>query len=76
MPRKPGARKPADAWRTRTLALLEERELTHRDLAEALGVTRGAATHYLNGRRDPTLKQLLEIAAWLDVSVGWLLAGE
>ncbi|WP_244967909.1 helix-turn-helix domain-containing protein [Xenorhabdus budapestensis] len=37
--------------------------ITYDKLAEHLGVTRGAVGHWLNGRREPSLK---EIAAILD----------
>ncbi len=55
---------------------MDEREITQQDIADALGVTRGAVGHWLCGRREPTLSQFLELSDALDVSAGWLLAGE
>ena len=63
-------------WIDRVRDVLNERGLTHQELADSLGVTRGCVGHWLCGRREPTLSQLLELAQTLDVSVGWLLAGE
>ncbi len=68
------AKKPD--WRDRARDLLFERGLTHQEIADALGVTRGAVGHWLCGRREPTLTQFVEICTALDVSVGWLLANE
>ena len=55
---------------------MADHDLTHQELADTLGVTRGAATHYLNGRREPSIDQIIQIAAYLEISVGYLLAGE
>ena len=63
-------------WRDRAKAVMAEHDLTQQDIADTLGVTRGAVGHYLVGRRDPSINQIIELAACLDVSVGWLLAGE
>jgi len=55
---------------------MDERDITQQDIADALGVTRGAVGHWLCGRREPTLSQFVELSEALDVSAGWLLAGE
>lgn len=52
---------------------MRELALTHQDLATALSVSRGAVGHYLNGRREPTIAQLRNIAALLGVTVAELL---
>tara|TARA_Y100000310_G_scaffold317015_1_gene369432 strand:- start:216 stop:428 length:213 start_codon:yes stop_codon:yes gene_type:complete len=63
-------------WIDRARLVMDEREITQQDIADALGVTRGAVGHWLCGRREPTLSQFLELSDALDVSAGWLLAGE
>ena len=45
------------------------------ELAEALGCTRGAVGHYLNGRRVPSLEQFENIAKSLKVDLIWLMHG-
>ena len=63
-------------WIDRARLVMDERDITQQDIADALGVTRGAVGHWLCGSREPTLSQFVELSDALDVSAGWLLAGE
>jgi len=58
-----------DIAKTRAKAL----KITQDDIAEWLGVTRGAVGHYLAGRREPTLEQLKKVAAGLRLTMSELL---
>lgn len=49
--------------------------MTQEELAGKMGITRGAVTHYLAGRRQPPLQQFQKIAAILKVSPAWLQFG-
>jgi len=50
-------------WYDRAKLALKARNVRYVDLMSALGVeTAGAVGHYLNGRREPTVKQLKAIA--------------
>lgn len=51
--------------------------LTQEDLTRPLGVkTRGAVGHYLNGRREMGLEQIVALAEFLKMDVGELLGSE
>ena len=63
-------------WIDRARLVMDERDITQQDIADALGVTRGAVGHWLCGRSEPTRSQFVELSDALDVSAGWLLAGE
>lgn len=43
------------------------------DLAERSGLQPSAVSHYENGRREPSLANLLQISDALSVSLDWLL---
>ena len=55
---------------------MKELELTQEDLAQPLGVTRAAVTHYLRGKRAPTPEQMTTLAHELRCSIDWLMTGE
>tara|TARA_Y100000310_G_C20235277_1_gene602130 strand:- start:30 stop:227 length:198 start_codon:yes stop_codon:yes gene_type:complete len=63
-------------WIDRARDVMFERGITQQDIADMLGVTRGAVGHWLCGRREPTLSQFIELSDALEVSAGYLLAGE
>ena len=63
-------------WTDRAREVMDERQITQQDIADALGVTRGAVGHWLCGRREPTLSQFVELSDVLDVSAGYLLTGQ
>ena len=54
---------------------MEELGFTQEELAQKLGITRGAITHYLSGRRVPPLKQFHRLASVLGVDPAWLQFG-
>ncbi|MCT8345139.1 helix-turn-helix domain-containing protein [Photorhabdus kleinii] len=47
---------------------MEILKITQDTLAEHVGVTKGAISHWLNGRRDPGLEKVAEIFQYLGVS--------
>ena len=56
--------------------LKAEEGLTQDSLAEAVGVTQPAVSHWLHGRRDPdTLEQCQKLADHLGVAPEWLYFG-
>jgi SOS-response transcriptional repressor LexA len=55
---------------------MQELGITQEALANKMGITRGAVTHYLAGRRVPPLNQFAKLAAILKVQPAWLQFGE
>jgi transcriptional regulator with XRE-family HTH domain len=51
-----------NTWATRIKSRMKELGLTQEVLAEKMGITRGAITHYLAGRREPPLRQFQKLA--------------
>src|SRR5579872_2586756 len=62
-------------WTTRIKARMEELGMTQEMLANKMGITRGAITHYIAGRRQPPLRQFQKLAAILKVDPAWLQYG-
>lgn len=56
--------------------LLCERGETQKDLAEAIGVSRGCVTLYCNSMRTPNIEKLAKIAEHFDVDMDWLVFGK
>ncbi|WP_026189013.1 LexA family protein [Orenia marismortui] len=50
-----------------------EMNLTQKELADKLGITRGAIGHYEQGKRSPDNEMLAKLADFFDVSVDYLL---
>lgn len=63
------------AWVTRIKLRMKELGMTQETLALKMGVTRGAVTHYLAGRRVPPLRQFQKLAAILKADPAWLQFG-
>ncbi|MBF0436497.1 MAG: helix-turn-helix transcriptional regulator [Magnetococcales bacterium] len=63
-------------WTNRLRASLKESDKGQDDLAEELGVTRGAIGHYMSGRRMPSLDLAGKLAETLSISLNWLLLGK
>lgn len=63
------------SWTTRVKSRMKELEMTQEMLAHKMGITRGAVTHYLAGRRVPPLKQFQKLAAILKADPAWLQFG-
>ena len=56
-------------WYDRAKARMEELEITQQKLADKLGMTRGGVGHYLSGRREPSLDDLIIIAKELRMTL-------
>lgn len=54
---------------------MKELNMTQEILAQKMGITRGAVTHYLAGRRVPPLRQFQKLAAILKTDPAWLQFG-
>jgi len=65
-----------DTWQDRARGIMKEKGITQEALMLALGVTtRGAVGHYMKGRREPSLDQMIALAKHLGVQLEWLLSG-
>lgn len=63
-------------WKERAKALIKSNpNLTQEGVAASLGVTQGGLGHWLNGRREPSIENLREIAKVLGVSFVELMEG-
>ncbi|WP_248927148.1 helix-turn-helix domain-containing protein [Paenibacillus hamazuiensis] len=56
--------------------LREQRHITQGELAQIIGVTRAALSHYENDRRQPDYETLIKIARFFSVSVEYVMEGE
>jgi len=63
-------------WQDRLRAIRQRRGLTLAQLAERLGVTEGAVSHWETRRRLPSIEQVERIAVALEVDVAELVAGD
>jgi transcriptional regulator with XRE-family HTH domain len=63
-------------WYERAKGLMTDKQLTQEDLIPVLKVTRGGVGHYLSGRREPDIGQLIALARFLGCSLDYLLTGE
>jgi transcriptional regulator with XRE-family HTH domain len=60
----------------RIRVLLQERQFTPTQFADAIGVARPIVSHILSGRNKPSLEVVQKVlAAFPDLSMGWLLNG-
>jgi transcriptional regulator with XRE-family HTH domain len=59
----------------RICLLREEKQLTQGELAERIGISRAALSHYENNRREPDFETLKHIADFFYVNVDYLLGG-
>lgn len=59
----------------RIKSLLEKREMTQKKLAEKVGCTDAAISHYIKGDRCPRAKVLTKIAIALDTTADFLMEG-
>jgi SOS-response transcriptional repressor LexA len=62
-------------WSKRIKSRMKELGMTQDVLANKMGITRGAITHYLAGRRQPPLHQFQKLAAILKIDPAWLQYG-
>jgi len=59
----------------RLKALLEQRQMSQKDLATAAGCTEAAISHYIKGDRVPRASVLTKIAIALDTTSDYLMEG-
>lgn len=52
-----------------------DRRLTHRQLAKSLGVSHATISYWENGKAEPSLSRITDIATELDVYPTWLAFG-
>lgn len=57
----------------RIAALRKQRKMTQEELADALGISRAALSHYEQGRREPDFETVQKIASFFGVSTDYLL---
>ena len=57
----------------RLLELRTEKELSQRTLAKLLSVSQGTYNNWENGRTQPSIEQLIQLAQLFSVSVDYLL---
>ncbi len=62
-------------WSNRLKERMKALHLTQEVLANKMGITRGAITHYLSGRRTPSLQQFKKLSAVLKADPAWLQFG-
>ncbi len=63
------------SWSSRVKSRMKKLDMTQEELARKMGITRGAITHYLSGRRVPPLLQFQKLAAILKADPAWLQFG-
>jgi transcriptional regulator with XRE-family HTH domain len=63
-------------WQDRLRAIRQRRGFTLAQLADRLGVTEGAVSHWETRRRLPSIEQVERIAMALEVDVAELVAGD
>jgi len=64
-----------DTWQDRIKRRLKDLGMTQETLAKKIGITRSAITHYLAGRRVPSLSQFSRLAEILEANPSWLQFG-
>lgn len=62
-------------WPDRIKSRMKALGMTQEALAKKMGMTRGAITHYLSGRRIPPLRQFEKMAIILQTDAAWLQFG-
>ena len=60
----------------RLFGLLEERRISQKEFAEAVGANPRSVSSWRTRRTDPPVNLICKIAEFLGVSVEWLLSGE
>lgn len=62
-----------EKFKKRLIGLLEERNITQRDLAKQIGVQEATISRYVNGERRPAFEILGKMASALNVTSDYLL---
>lgn len=65
----------ADTFNERLALLLQQKNMTQKDLAAKAGVTEAAVSHYLKGDRTPRASVLTRISEALDTTTDYLMSG-
>jgi transcriptional regulator with XRE-family HTH domain len=65
-----------EKWNEKAKRLLKERNLTQRDLAVALKIGVSTVTHKLNGTREPSIDEIVDIARFFNVSIAYLIEND
>lgn len=65
----------ADTFNERLALLLQQKNMTQKDLAARAGVTEAAMSHYLKGDRTPRASAITRIAEVLGTTVDYLMSG-
>jgi transcriptional regulator with XRE-family HTH domain len=58
-----------DKWIAETKRIMRERKITQQELADRLGITRGALGHWLTGKRIPRYESICAMSRILGVPV-------
>lgn len=64
-----------DTFNERLALLLQQKNMTQKDLAARAGVTEAAMSHYLKGDRTPRASVITRIAVVLGTTVDYLMSG-
>ena len=54
----------------------KKKNLNQQKVALDLNISREALSHYENGKREPSLKLLLDMSKYFNVSINYLITGE
>ena len=54
----------------------KERKLNQLKVALDLNISREALSHYENGKREPSLKMLIKMSEYFNVSIDYLITGK
>ena len=54
----------------------KKRHLNQQKVALDLNITREALSHYENGKREPSLKMLIHMSEYFNVSINYLITGK
>ncbi|MBO5310278.1 MAG: helix-turn-helix transcriptional regulator [Clostridia bacterium] len=57
-------------------AIRKQKNLNQRKVAMDLNITQEALSYYENGKREPSLKLLLDMSYYFNVSINFLITGE
>lgn len=62
-----------DIFRTNLIEMMAEYGYTQRDLADATGLSEMAISNYVNGKRIPTMRAIINISYELNIEVNDLI---
>lgn len=56
--------------------LRKQKKLSQQQVAEQLGITRVALSHYETGKREPNLRMLQKLSEFYNVSIDYIITGK